>query len=134
MLTGGCYCGRLRYEVDPPLFHQTNCHCSICRRTSGAPYVAWFTAVRSAFRWTAEEPARFASTARARRSFCPVCGTQISFEHRDWPAEIDVTICSLDEPDAVVPENHIHTAGRPAWVRPGDGLPEYPDYRTEPEP
>jgi hypothetical protein len=23
-------------------FNETNCHCSICRRTTGAPFVAWF--------------------------------------------------------------------------------------------
>jgi hypothetical protein len=131
MLTGGCYCGLVRYEVEGPVFHETNCHCSICRRTSGAPYVAWFTANRERFRWTEGEPTRFASTARATRSFCPACGTQLTFEHRDFPTEIDVTICSLDDPDAVVPDSHIHIAGRPRWVVPGDGLPEFPDYRPD---
>lgn len=131
MLTGGCYCGAVRYEVDGPTYHETNCHCSICRRTSGAPYVAWFTASHEGFRWTHGEPARFASTARATRSFCGVCGTQMTFEHRDFPDEIDVTICSLDEPDAVVPRTHIHVAGRPRWVRPGDELPEFPEYSTD---
>jgi hypothetical protein len=131
MLTGGCYCGRIRYEVTGEPFHETNCHCSICRRTSGAPYVAWFTVAKAAFRLAKGEPARFASTARAARGFCRDCGTQLSFEHRDWPDEIDVTICSLDEPDRVVPASHIHVAGRPGWVRPGDFLPEYPEYSAE---
>ncbi|HLY56734.1 MAG TPA: GFA family protein [Stellaceae bacterium] len=131
MLTGGCYCGAVRYEVERPTYHETNCHCSICRRTSGAPYVAWFTAAHGGFRWVRGEPTRFASTARAARSFCGICGTQMTFEHRDFPDEIDVTICSLDEPDQVTPANHIHVAGRPRWVRPGDGLPEHEDYGAD---
>ena len=35
MLQGGCFCGRIRYEVAGHPFHEANCHCSICRR-SGA--------------------------------------------------------------------------------------------------
>jgi hypothetical protein len=47
MLTGGCFCGAIRYEVAGAPFHETNCHCSICRRTAGAAFVTWFS-VRSA--------------------------------------------------------------------------------------
>jgi AraC-like DNA-binding protein len=31
MLTGGRFCGSIRYEADGKPFHETNCHCSICR-------------------------------------------------------------------------------------------------------
>jgi len=40
MLTGGCYCGYLRYDVFGQPFDETVCHCSIYRRTTGAPFVA----------------------------------------------------------------------------------------------
>ena len=128
MLTGGCYCGLVRYQIEGAVFHETNCHCSICRRTSGAPYVAWFTTAKHGFRWTAGAPTGFLSTARATRSFCPSCGTHLTFEHSDYPTEIDVTICSLDDPEAVPPRSHIHTANRPSWVEPGDTLPKHADY------
>ncbi len=40
-LTGGCHCGAIRYEVEgEPLTHAL-CHCSDCRRHSGAPMVGW---------------------------------------------------------------------------------------------
>jgi hypothetical protein len=35
MLQGGCFCGRVRYEVTGIPFDETNCHRSICRRTTG---------------------------------------------------------------------------------------------------
>ena len=47
MLKGGCFCGRIRYETAGTPFRETNCHCSICRRTSGAPFVTWFSVLRS---------------------------------------------------------------------------------------
>ena len=50
MLTGGCFCGAIRYEARGTPFDETNCHCSICRRTPGAPFVTWFSPRSSDFR------------------------------------------------------------------------------------
>lgn len=129
MLKGGCYCGRIRYEAAGEPFNESNCHCSICRRTTGAPFVAWFSVPRSQFRLTKGSPARFRSTVKALRSFCAHCGTQITFEHDDFAREIDVTTCSLDDPNAVPPGDHIWTSSRLRWVRTADGLPEFEESR-----
>jgi hypothetical protein len=127
MLTGGCYCGAVRYETDADPFDETACHCSICRRTTGAPFLAWFSVRRSGFRFTEGTPARFRSSARAVRAFCARCGTQIAFERDDLPGEIDVATCSLDEPDRVPPRDHIYTSSKPVWVKLDDGLLQYPE-------
>jgi hypothetical protein len=129
MLTGGCFCGRVRYEAEGAPFDQTNCHCSICRRTTGAPFVAWFSVPRLRLRVTGE-PTRFRSSSKATRSFCAQCGTQISFE-RDGAEEIDVTTCSLDQPGDVPPLDHIHTASRLEWVKLADGLPQFRESRQQ---
>jgi hypothetical protein len=129
MATGGCYCGFARYETAGTPFNESNCHCSICRRTTGAPFVAWFTVLRHEFRWIAGEPTRFRSSPNATRTFCPRCGTQLAFEADDTPAEIDVTTCSLDDPEAIPPCDHIWTSSRLAWVKLADGLPEHPQRR-----
>jgi hypothetical protein len=99
MLKGGCFCGKVRYEAAGTPFHAGNCHCSMCRRTTGAPFVAWFTVRRGDFRFVAGAPTRFRSSAHAARSFCSACGTQLAFESDLYPDETDVTTCSLDEPE-----------------------------------
>src|SRR5687768_9045046 len=104
MLRGGCFCGRIRYETTGTPFHESNCHCSICRRTTGAPFVTWFTVPRSQFQLLAGEPTRFRSSPKATRSFCAQCGTQLTFEHEDHLNEIDVTTSSLDDPVALPPK------------------------------
>ena len=124
MLTGGCYCGHVRYEAAGAAFHESNCHCSICRRTTGAPFVSWFSVRSSEFRTVTGEPTRFESTAVATRSFCPRCGTQLIFEHRDFPDEIGVTTCSLDAPQSVPPKRHIFAGSRLPWIKLADRLPE----------
>ena len=129
MLQGGCFCGRIRYEITGTPFHRTNCHCSICRRTTGAPFVTWFSVNPRDFRLVSDAPARFRSSDKGTRTFCPHCGTQLTFQSDDSPNEIDVTTCSLDVPDALPPDDHTHTASRLSWIRLADGLPEHADAR-----
>jgi len=131
MLQGGCFCGRIRYEATGTPFHETNCHCSICRRTTGAPFVTWFSVLRSHFQLVRGEPARFRSTAKATRSFCPQCGTQLTFEHEDFSGEIDVTTCSLDNPEALPPTDHTRTSSKLSWIQLADGLPRHEENRQE---
>jgi hypothetical protein len=129
MLKGGCFCGRIRYETSGTPFHETHCHCSICRRTSGAPFVTWFSMRRAEFRLLSGGPTRFKSSLVATRSFCPDCGTPLTFEYEDLPDEIDVTTCSLDEPERVPPKNHTWTSSKVSWLKLADELPEYRESR-----
>ena len=129
MLTGGCFCGEVRYEASGKVFHETSCHCSICRRTTGAPFVAWFSMPRAGLRWVRGAPARFQSTAKGTRSFCARCGTQLAFEHAELPDEIDITTCSLDDPEALPPKDHTWMRSGLAWVRLADNLPRFPEAR-----
>ena len=68
MLTGGCLCGEVRYEADGAPFHKTVCHCSMCRRASGAPIVAWFSVPREELRWVQGAPKRYRSSAQATKA------------------------------------------------------------------
>lgn len=130
MLKGGCFCGRLRYEADATPFNQTICHCTMCRRSAGAPFVAWFSVPRSRFR-LAGEPARFRSSDKAIRTFCPVCGTPITFELDAALDEVDVTAASLDEPNRFAPADHTWTASMLPWVKLSDGLPRFRAARQD---
>jgi hypothetical protein len=131
MLNGGCFCGHVRYEATGTPFDQTNCHCSICRRTTGAPFVAWFSVRRDEFRIVSGTPVRFRSSAHGMRTFCPRCGTQLTFESERYPDEIDVTTCSLDDPETVPPRDHTRTSSRLSWIRLADGLPEFREARSD---
>jgi len=45
--------------------------------------------------------------------------------------EIDVTTCSLDQPNRVPPVDHTRTSSRLAWVKLTDGLPPFREIRQE---
>ncbi len=129
MLTGGCYCGAVRYAADGPAFHATICHCADCRRVVGAPAVAWFSVPSPGFRFTAGTPAAYRSSAHALRRFCGTCGTSLTFEDTRLPHELDLTIASLDEPGAMPPADHCQGSKKLAWERLDDGLPVFPTTR-----
>lgn len=131
MLSGGCWCGTVRYEAGGTPSHETNCHCNICRRVSGAPYVAWFSVPLAQFRYISGEPVRFESTPGCVRSFCGKCGTPLTFHSAQHAELIDVTIGSLDEPQRVAPRDHTWTRSKLPWVALDDGLPAYPRTRDD---
>ena len=124
---GGCLCGRLRYRAEGRPLDAGWCHCRLCQKSSGAPALAWGTWPAAAVRYTAGEPRVFKSSARGRRHFCPDCGTQLLFRVAEDSRTIDLTLASLDRPDAIVPEYHIWTASQIAWMELADQLPRHAD-------
>lgn len=127
---GGCLCGAIRYRVEGPPSNSMICHCESCRRAAAAPVVAWVTFEKQRFRLLKGEPAVFRSSPPVQRTFCPACGTPLTYEHQDRPASIDVTTCSLDAPETFPPTHHSYLSDDIAWVHFGDGLPAFPQWKT----
>ncbi|MBK8336395.1 MAG: GFA family protein [Sterolibacteriaceae bacterium] len=121
MLRGACHCGTCRYALDADTLDDVaNCHCTICRRTTGATLVTWATLPRAKFRWTAGTPARYRSSAPSLRYFCANCGAQLAFEHADWPGTIDITTATLEHPERFPPTRHIWMTTHLPWMPLGD--------------
>lgn len=129
-LLGGCQCRAVRYRISALPHHQTLCHCTQCRASTGAPAVAWFTVPDHAFRLLQGEPRSFRSSASAMRSFCGDCGTQLTFRS-DGEPEVDVTICSLDEAEHWPPADQTFARSRLPWMRSAHRLPEYASTRLD---
>lgn len=128
-LEGGCLCGAVRYRVSGKPYHLTHCHCRMCRRASGAAFVTWFSVRVDQLELVQGSPARYASSTRANRTFCATCGTPLTFQLVAQPDEIDVTLCSLDQPELLTPEDHTWASSRLPWIRICDELPQWPSLR-----
>lgn len=131
VIEGGCFCGAVRYRAHGVPNNTMVCHCRTCRRVAGSPVVAWVTFPVEQFAFIAGEPAEFSSSAPVRRTFCGTCGTPLTYRHADAPAAVDVTTCSLDEPGAFPPTHHSWLSDNVAWVRFGDGLPTFTEWRHD---
>ncbi len=128
---GGCLCGEVRYRIEGAPVWVCLCHCTMCRRASGAPAVAWLTLPMDRFAFTKGEAHSYVSSDHGRRGFCPDCGSQLTFWSSRTPGDIDVTLGSLDRPEAFPLSHHTFVTGRLDWLRLKEALPEYPGCTPE---
>ncbi len=124
-LEGGCFCGAVRYRIDGRPRRVTHCHCRHCRRTSGAPFVSWAEFDEGALALVDGSPKEYESRPGAMRSFCHKCGSPLTFREAEAPETVDVTVGTLDTPEAVVPEDHVWCDRMIPWLRIDDGLPRH---------
>lgn len=124
-VTGGCFCGAIRFEVDGPESFACYCHCHSCQHAAGAPVVAWATYRRDSFNVTLGDVRFYNSSPGVTRGICSACGTSITYEHVDRAGDIDLTLNSLDDPSAPVLKAHIWTEDKQPWFRIADDLPSF---------
>ena len=118
IITGGCLCGAVRYEVSEPDLGAMFCHCSMCRRFTGAPMAAGITVLRDATRWTAGEPKYYRSSKIAERGFCSNCGTSLVYRSLigEWTKWYLLFSGSLDEPEKFPPVFHLGVESQLSWI------------------
>ena len=122
--TGGCLCGRVRFEVTPPTKWCAHCHCTLCRRAHGAAFVTWFGVERSQFEIVEgnDNVAWYQSTPSARRGFCRTCGSTLFFESERWADEMHIALAHMHGPIDRRPQAHVFFDTHVDWVELGDGL------------
>jgi len=125
-LHGGCLCGAVRYEVKGKSRKIANCHCSMCRRHSGAAYLTYAAYPRECVRFTQGRPGEYRSSAQVVRGHCSVCGSPLTYVSDADPGTVWLTVGSFDDPDAVPPTEHWHVASKLRWVPLDDDLPQWP--------
>ncbi len=96
-IEGGCMCGAVRYRVTGKQLRGTICHCTTCRRSSGAPFMSWTLFNQRQFEWLIGRTASIGDTSAAIRKFCNLCGSPLTFEFTDSSEIIGVTTGTLDE-------------------------------------
>ncbi len=121
-LTGGCQCGAVRYRLEAAPRGSNICHCRMCQKAGGAPFMAFAGVPRKDFVVTRGQIATFVSSDIAERGFCAGCGTPLTYRGTNG-AHISVTVGSLDEPNAVAPEIQLGVELRVNWLANALALP-----------
>lgn len=124
LLSGGCQCGRVRFEAEVEEGTAYLCHCTMCRRATGGVAAAFVGVRKAAVRWTGTPPDLYRSSPIAERGFCARCGTPISFAFPDSET-MDLTVGAFDDPGGFRPAFHMSVETRlDPWVDTAD-LPGY---------
>ncbi|PSL22027.1 GFA family protein [Shimia abyssi] len=125
MLTGRCFCGRVRRRSAGPVLWAGHCHCDSCRRACSAPFTSFFGVPRDGVTWTGVLDEALTSDGKVRRQFCGQCGTQMTYQAARWPEETHLYAATLDDPGSFEPRAHFHWGEKLPWVKIADDLPKY---------
>jgi hypothetical protein len=95
--TGGCHCGRVRFEVTAPAkIDVLDCDCSVCRKVGYLHLIvddAQFKLLQGE-----ESLALYTfNTHAAKHYFCSVCGVKSFYKPRSHPDGISVNVRCIDE-------------------------------------
>jgi hypothetical protein len=123
-LTGGCQCGKLRYEITEAPRLVYTCHCTDCQRMTGSAFSIAVVVANQAFRLTGVEPRlipRIADSGAVRnRWVCPECGSWICGDPMQGSAVRTARAGTLDNTSWVRPTVHLWTRSKQPWI----ALPE----------
>lgn len=131
ILTGGCQCGTVRYEIAGVPLALYVCHCRECRKQSASAFgisaivhVADFRLLQGATQqWTRDTD----SGNRLRCVFCPRCGSRLWHEGEPKGGTISVKGGSLDEPPDLATAIHIWTSRKLPGVVIPESRPQFPE-------
>lgn len=129
MHSGSCLCGGVQFHIEQALEPIQICHCSQCRKAQGTPFATNTPVSASAFHLTAgkELLKTFESSPGKLRVFCSGCGSPIYSTKDSVAGVLRVRAGLLNEPLAIKPVAHFHTASKCSWWAIDDGLPQFRD-------
>lgn len=127
-LTGGCLCGKVRYEIEAEPLFAAHCSCRDCQKASGAGHTTIFAVPAEAMRLQGEV-ATYTNTGDSgqpvTRHFCPVCAGRL-FTTGDSAGPIRIVQAgSLDEPGRIQPAAAIYRKDAVAWDYIDPALPSF---------
>lgn len=129
--TGGCLCGKLRYEITeaPQLVY--TCHCTDCQRLTGSAFSMALMVPGPALHLTGIAPRPLQKTADSghvvTRLVCPDCGCWLFSTPERGLARVRAG--TLDDTSWLRPSVHFWTRSKQPWV----ALPEGGEvFETQP--
>jgi len=124
-------CEAVTFEITEPLLGALYCHCKRCQRRTGSAFSVTALTAPGSMRLTAgEEVIRSwdPSDGGWVKSFCAVCGSQVSTTSAERPELVAVRMGALDEDPGIRPGAHQFTDYAAPWEPlPDDGLPRFPE-------
>jgi hypothetical protein len=125
MVKGSCLCGGIRFEVDEVAL-LTHCHCSDCRKLSGAAFCTYAHVVPEKFRFVKGENliARYEYSPGRYRSFCRVCSSPAPGKAQYSPT-VSIPAGTLDSDPGARPALHTFVSSRVPWWEINDELPRF---------
>ena len=133
-MIGKCLCGAIQFEINGDMPDLYQCHCSLCRKQSGAASNAATLVHKNEFNWLSGEDkiTRYKMEDGFTSHFCSVCGSPVPNPLRDTDK---VWVPAGAFPGDIVSRIvvHIYTESKASWekiLNEGRQYDEMPDFET----
>lgn len=127
-IPGGCLCGRVQFEVEDSFQYALVCHCSGCRRATGAGNKPFAGIGKDKLRVTRGQASLFTYGDDAAHDVrCSVCGSLLYSVVRGGEY-VHVALGALSASPGLTPSRHIFVGSKADWEVIDDGLPQHDEF------
>jgi hypothetical protein len=125
ILTGECFCGKIRYRVTAPLRNARSCHCSRCRKAFSGAGSAYAEVEPGSFVWDAGEGnlIHYETSPGWGMAFCGTCGSTLCGIHDGMVH--GVTLGCVNGDPGVRISMHIFVGSKAPWDHIGGDAPQH---------
>jgi hypothetical protein len=128
VLMGSCLCGAVRYEVEDAFRYALNCHCSQCRRATGAAFKPFGGIEAAKLRIVAGGQQLLRHGAEQGHDVhCAECGSLLYSLVRNG-SMAHVTYGTLTDAPTLRPTAHIFVDSKASWFSITDALPQHAEF------
>ncbi|MES2471077.1 MAG: GFA family protein [Patescibacteria group bacterium] len=133
-ITGGCACGKIRYESAAEAVAMLHCHCTDCQKWSGGPFSSYTVVPKETFKITQGDLKFYltdsAGGGKNHRGFCADCGSPIISLPDSAPSVTAVMTGSLDDSSWFNQQFDVWTSDAQSWDTMNPELPKFEKYPT----
>ena len=122
-ITGRCYCGGITLSAQEAPRTVAYCHCTDCRRITGAPVAAFLAFEENAVQVSPAWPTSKSFAPGVTRWSCPDCGSPLAAAFDYLPGQLYIPLGLIDQAAQLPPELHAHDGYRLPWLQIVDDIP-----------
>ncbi|WP_299353893.1 GFA family protein [uncultured Shimia sp.] len=115
-ITGRCYCGAVSLRSEHPPRTVAYCHCSDCKRWTGAPVAAFAAFLADDLHFCPDQGAGRSHAAGVTRWNCKSCGSPLQAAFDYLPDQVYVPLGLIDQADDLPPQLHCHSNSCYSWL------------------
>ncbi|MDB3856151.1 GFA family protein [Halieaceae bacterium] len=131
-VTGGCYCGQVRYKATGEPLFRAQCHCRECQYITGGSANVLMGMPAAGFEFTKGEAKGFSRDDienGVTRDFCPNCGTHLLTRAPQSAELLFLKVGSMDDPSQFgMPDMAIYTSEMQAFHTIPEGVKTFEKF------
>jgi hypothetical protein len=131
-LSGGCLCGKVRYESDSDVLRAYHCHCRDCQKLSGTSRLSLLAVAEAGLRISGDLKffeKKGDSGNKVSLGFCPDCGSNILGKPLQLAGVVCIAAGSLGDTSLFKPTMSVFADSAPSWDVLGEEIHKLPGRR-----